>query len=125
MPAIRWTKDEDDYLRSNYATASYDALAEQLGRSHAGIKDRARRIGASKRAKRVRWSDKDHAFLRDNRGTMSLSEIAAELGRTKAAIVNRCSIYFSGAPCDIKYSDLNEAHLNPFLTGKIGAKPNV
>jgi len=52
-------------------------------------------------------------------------EIAPALGRTKAAIASRCSIYFSGAPCDIKYSDLNEAHLNPFLTGKIGGKPHV
>jgi len=125
MRVIRWTKSEVDYLRKNYATLSYDDLASKLGRSPAGIKDHARRIGVSKRPTRAPWSKEDHAFLRDNRGTMSLSEIAAELGRTKAAIANRCSIYFSCAPCDIKYSDLNEAHLNPFLTGKIGAKPNV
>jgi len=125
MPIILWTKNEDDFLRKNYANLTYDALADKLDRSPAGIKDRARRIGVSKQPPRVRWSNKDHQFLRENYPLMPLAEIAQKLGRTRAAVATRYSSFFKYERFDIQCNDLNEAHFNPFLTGKIGAKPNV
>lgn len=41
----RWTPDEDDYLRHEYATLGPRTIAGQLGRSNQAVINRAHRLG--------------------------------------------------------------------------------
>ena len=125
MAAKRWTKQEDQFLRFNYVRYTNEILATQMERTSSAIKDRAARLGINK-GYRKRWTKTEHNYLAKNRDILPPSVIAKKLGRSRAAIVNRCTLFFKNAPeFDLDFDDLNKAHYNPFLTGKIGPKINV
>jgi len=126
MARKRWTETEDQFLRFNYVRYTNEILADQMERSAGAIKDRAARLGITKKGSRKRWTKTEHNYLAKNREVLPFSVIAKKLGRSRAAIVNRCTLFFNDPPeLDIDFDDLNKAHFNPFLTGKIGPKINV
>ena len=126
MTAKRWTEKEDQFLRFNYVRYTNEILADQMERSSGAIKDRAARLGISQSGSRKKWTKTEHNFLAKNRDILPPSIIAKKLGRSRAAIVNRCTLFFKDPPeFDLDFDDLDKAHFNPFLTGKIGGKPNV
>jgi len=126
MAAKRWTDAEDQCLRFNYVRYTNEILANQIDRTPGAIKDRAARLGINKTGSRKRWTKTEHNYLAKNRNILPPSVIAKKLGRSRAAIVNRCTLFFNDPPeLDIDFDDLNKAHFNPFLTGKIGPKINV
>ncbi len=123
----RWDADEDAFLRENYALCTNDELAMALTRTPGAIKDRARRLGISTKTVRP-WSPNEHQFLLENHGKLTNEEIAEKLSRTKNAVVMRAYEYVKSSrrKMDITADDLPAAtHYNPFLTGRIGGKPNV
>jgi len=121
----RWTKNEDQFLRSNYVRYTNDILATQMERTSSAIKDRAARLGINK-GYRKKWTKTEHNYLAKNREVLPFSVIAKKLGRSRAAVANRSMLFFNDPPeFDIDFDDLNKAHFNPFLTGKIGPKINV
>jgi len=125
MALKRWTKNEDQFLRSNYVRYTNDILATQMERTSSAIKDRAARLGINK-GYRKKWTKTEHNYLAKNREVLPFSVIAKKLGRSRAAVANRCTLFFNDPPeFDIDFDDLNKAHFNPFLTGKIGPKINV
>jgi hypothetical protein len=125
MALKRWTKNEDSFLRSNYVRYTNEILATQMERTSSAIKDRAARLGINK-GYRKKWTKTEHNYLAKNRDILPPSVIAKKLGRSRAAIVNRCTLFFKDPPeFDLDFDDLNKAHYNPFLTGKIGPKINV
>mgnify|MGYP003675745965 CR=1 FL=1 len=125
MAVKRWTDKEDQFLRSNYVRYTNDILATQMERTSSAIKDRAARLGINK-GYRKKWTKTEHNYLAKNREVLPFSVIAQKLGRSRAAVANRCTLFFKSAPeFDLDFDDLDKAHYNPFLTGKIGPKINV
>jgi hypothetical protein len=126
MAVKRWTDKEDQFLRFNYVRYTNEILANQMERTSSAIKDRAARLGINKSGSRKRWTKTEHNYLAKNRDILPPSVIAKKLGRSRAAIVNRCTLFFKDPPeFDLDFDDLDKAHYNPFLTGKIGPKINV
>ena len=122
----KWSETEDNYLRFNYSNFTNAILSEKMARSASSIKDRAAKLGVNKSGSRKRWSKTEHSYLAKHQGILPPSVIAKKLGRSRAAIENRCTLFFNKNPrCDLVFEELKEAHFNPFLTGKIGGKPNV
>lgn len=77
----RWTEEEDNILRAEYATADLDELARRLGRSWQAISDRAHRVlGATRLRPGFEWTKERDDYLLGNLGKKSTRMISDALG---------------------------------------------
>ena len=86
-----WTKEEDDYLCKNWGVLSIQELADNLGRSHSGVKYHGYTVLKLKNThggKNQRWTGKECDYLKESWGKLKLSSIAKKLNRTENAILH-------------------------------------
>ena len=86
-----FSKEELDYIISNFETKEIKEIAEVLGRSVASIAQKCHRLGLRKKAEL--WSAEELAFLKAHAKDMSLSELSQKLNRSKLAIHRQCFIH--------------------------------
>lgn len=85
----RFTQDELDFIRENYATIGPSRIASALGRNVDLIKRKAGRLGVRKPA--VYWTEQEEVFLRswykERTGkSLDMTELVKSLGKTRSAI---------------------------------------
>lgn len=78
----RWSKEEVDFLLSNYTTMLSKDIAEKLGRTDVSVRSKLNHLGIVKK----HYTEDEVAFMKAHRHDMSKKEIAARLGRTESAI---------------------------------------
>jgi hypothetical protein len=92
-----WTKEQDQWLRSNYPNFGVQKSAEKTGRTPRAITGRAHRLGLKidrqashwkSRGILRRWTREDTAALKRNHLKISAKDLAARLGRS-ASLVRR------------------------------------
>ena len=86
-----FSKEEVDYIISNFETKEIKEIAEVLGRSVGSIAQKCHRLGLRKKAEP--WTAEDLAFLRTHAKDMSLSELSQKLNRSKLSISHHCHIH--------------------------------
>ncbi len=95
----RWTKREDDILRSHYKRGNAETLATRLGRTIYSIQKRANKLGLSRKEKA--WSAEDDEMIKNSYGSAAdISTIAKQLKRSIHSIYTRA--YILGVKRDIK-----------------------
>jgi len=114
-----WTQLEDIILKESFNTLTHDQIAGALTRSPKAVSDRARRLKIT-RAWARRWTAKEHDYLICNYEKQTSLEISTHLGRSLVAVQIRKSLLRHGNKLPIA-----KIEYNPFITGKIGGKPNL
>ena len=61
-----WSKEEDEFLRDNYAKLGPKIVGEKLGRTRSAVRTRAHEIGASSKQRFKEWSDEEDEFFDDD-----------------------------------------------------------
>jgi hypothetical protein len=84
---LRWSADDDSFLRFNADTMTDEQLAQRLNRTVAAVAERRKRFTDSRPARP--WSPEDIQFLTDNLATMTHHDIAAHLDRSHLSVANR------------------------------------
>lgn len=86
----KWTKEETEFLKENYATMRLSELTEKLNKHKEQIRNKSKDMGLRKNAKvyspRRYWSDKELKFLINNYPKLTLYEIGKELNRDPIAV---------------------------------------
>ncbi|EHD5018754.1 hypothetical protein JRB95_001381 [Listeria monocytogenes] len=72
----KWTAEEDNYIKANYKSVTYQAIGLRLGRSRASVFKRARRLGLRKIRSLIEIDDEIRKMAAD--GTC-VADIAREL----------------------------------------------
>lgn len=82
-----WDANSDKYLLDNYEKMSYRKLAEHLGRSQHGIRNRLKILGSKNKKHCACWTTEEDMSLKDmyEKGC-SLEDMCIELGRSKASV---------------------------------------
>lgn len=80
---LKWTNEEEMYLKDNYKLMDYATLSNVLNRSEGAIRAKCFDLGL---VKNDRWSQDEINYLLSNYNNMSTKEIANNLGRTSTAI---------------------------------------
>jgi len=81
-----WTKDEDNFLKTNSTMSTSNLAARLGGRSKSAIRSRCNKLGIF-RQKRYSLAEVD--FIRKNHSRLSTKEIAKKLGRSHDAIYRK------------------------------------
>ena len=79
---VKWTPEEDAYLRENVKRQSRQEIAAALGRTVRGIDDRCHALDIHSR----KWSAEETEYIMEKWGTTSIPEIAKKLGRSVNAV---------------------------------------
>ena len=82
----KWSSVEDEVIRRSYESVPTKKIAAALGRSVAGVRNRASMLGVGRQ--RPWTADDDRALMRMS-GSIPDDEIAASLNRTNGAVVAR------------------------------------
>ena len=87
----RWTEEEDDVVRNNYAGthASRDAIALRLGVTTYAVTGRVAKLGLAKITDRQRWDPHQDERLRDLLEKHPPSRVAKLMKRSENSIVVR------------------------------------
>jgi biotin operon repressor len=88
MNCEKWLPAEDDFVRANYSTASWDEMVRALKRSRYAISTRASLLGAKRD---IGWSRAHLAILHADYSTSSWGELEDRLGRSREAIQSKAS----------------------------------
>lgn len=80
---LRWTNEEEQYLRENYKLVDYTTLSQKLSRSEGAIRAKCFDLGL---VKNDRWTQSEIDYLSLNYSDMNTKEIANALCRTVTAI---------------------------------------
>lgn len=86
MRGRRWTADELEYLRENYAKLGCRACAANLKRPVQATFVKASKIGIARKGNIIEWSEEQLLFLRENFETMTSYELAAALGKKRTKV---------------------------------------
>ena len=82
-----WSADEDAVVQADYGRRTAADLAEELGRSVLGVRQRARVLGLAQPVKaRIVWTAAADGLLRAAYGQRTAADLAAELGTTDQAV---------------------------------------
>ena len=84
-----WSKEEDEFLRDNYAKLGPKIVGEKLGRTRSAVRTRAHEIGASSKQRFKEWSDEEDEFLRENYPALGARLSGEKLGRSTCSVQNR------------------------------------
>lgn len=84
-----WTAEEDELLRTHWATSTWRKLGERLSRSRSSIFHRAAKLSLRKVVLR-RWSEAEDEVIRHN-NLRSLREVAQLLGRRESEVSSRAN----------------------------------
>lgn len=79
-----FSKEELDYIISNFETKEIKEIAKVLGRSVGSIAQKCHRLGLRKKAEL--WSAEELAFLKAHTRDMPISELSQKLNRSKLSI---------------------------------------
>lgn len=100
----RWTKEEIEFLKENFATMMHKELGEALGRTEQAVRTKCFELKLYK--KEYPWTQKELDFLNSNYNNMTYREIAHELGRTLDAVRSKAAllgIVKDSYYCDVDY----------------------
>ena len=86
----RWTTEEIDFLKNNFATMTHKELGATLDRTVSAVCAKCFELGLYK--KEYPWTEKELKFLQDNYNNMTYRQIAHELGRTLDAVRSKAAI---------------------------------
>jgi len=81
---LRYTPEQEQYLRDNYGKMSRQQIADYLGRSVFAIQNKADKMGLTTN---IDWSEEDLKFLHQHYEKMDMAELINRLGRTHKAIL--------------------------------------
>lgn len=84
MAYKRWTKEDIDYLISNYSIKNIIGIANDLNRTKDSVCKKAKRLGLTRELKR--WTENEIDFLIDKWGRRPADDIGKELGRSIKSI---------------------------------------
>ena len=62
---MKWTKDEESFLKDNAGKISIDELVKQLNHSKAATKTKARSLGLPLRFLNTEWKNNDITFVKE------------------------------------------------------------
>lgn len=110
---MRWTKEEEDYLRRNFNKKSVPTISEKLNKTCPSIYNKAQKMNLKKRR---RWTKKEEEYIADSIGEMEVPMIGKQLLRTKEAI------YEKAGNMGLKIRNNNELTLNR-ISSRIGIFP--
>lgn len=80
----RWTEEEYEFLRANYAKLSNIEIARKLGRTKYSVASAVKMLGL--RRPTSKWTEEEMRYIRDNYLYMDYSEIAHQLRRTRESV---------------------------------------
>jgi len=83
-----YTKQEDEFIRSNYLTTNHKIIAEKLCRTVKSIRNRAAKIGCDVCFRKREWTKDDDGYILSSKGK-ALTEVAAYLNRHPTEILKR------------------------------------
>ena len=88
-----WTKEDEQYLKSNYGVTPVAIIAKKLGRTEDAIKGRAYAFGLvdENTVTRAKWTKEEISFLKKNINKKSNEEMAQYLGRSIASVAAKLS----------------------------------
>lgn len=95
MPGVKWTPEEDDVLRADYAALGARALAARLGRPTGSVSARAWGLGLvySRANVPALWTPDEDAVVRERWAHETAEAIAARLpGRTVDGVTKRARL---------------------------------
>lgn len=75
-----YTKEEDDFIRTNYANMTVREIGEALGRNTKSIHHRVERLGIKKMNQR-RWTKEEDEFIKRSYGELQLKDVSKILNR--------------------------------------------
>lgn len=78
---MRWTKEEEQFLRDNYGEHGPAYCAEKLGRTYNSVQQRARKLNL-----KAGWSEQEEQFLTNNYAEHGPTYCAKQLNRTYASV---------------------------------------
>ena len=81
-----WTKEEDEFLKTNYKSLGSHKCAEILTRSYTAITTRAKRLGLAEDIEDLKYSDIEIQFLKDNYMKYGSAYCVDKLNRSEDAI---------------------------------------
>lgn len=81
-----WTKEEDEFLKTNYKCLGSHKCAEILTRTYTAITTRAKRLGLAEDIEDLKYSDIEIQFLKDNYIKHGSAYCANKLNRSEDAI---------------------------------------
>jgi hypothetical protein len=84
----RYEKWEDDYIREHYATDNFRIIAEHLGRTTRGVRNRAARIGCDRAFANHRFTKEDDEYILANTGK-PLRAVAEHIGANYSEVGKR------------------------------------
>jgi hypothetical protein len=87
--SARWSEAEEIVLREMYGKYPASVIAEVLNRSIAAVKEKAHKLGITKRHRR--WNDEEVILLRKLYSQSVASEIAKVLGRSVASVRHKAT----------------------------------
>lgn len=85
---MRWSQEEDDFLRANYKTLGAKRVGKSLGRSKDSVRARVRTLKAAPRRIR-RWTPEEYDFLEEHYETRGLKYVSEQLGRSESTVYSR------------------------------------
>lgn len=85
IPYEEW---EDAFIREHHITTDFRTIAERLGRSVKGVRNRAARIGCSRSFTQHRFTKKDDEYILANAGK-SLKAVAEHIGANYSEVGKR------------------------------------
>lgn len=86
----RWTNEEIEFLKENFATMMHKELGEALNRTEQAVRAKCFELNLYK--KEYPWTDKELEYLKTNYKNMTYRQIGKELGRTVDAVRSKAAI---------------------------------
>lgn len=87
MHGRKWTRNEQAYLRNNYAKIPVKRIALHLDRSRTAIYDKARSLKLQSNWRK--WTEDQTMYLKRNYGKMLTKNIALHLNKSRSSIKNK------------------------------------
>lgn len=88
MKKLQWTKEEEEYLISNYAHENINQLSQRLKKTKNAIRNKASRL-KTKKIFESNWTKEQEKYLIANYHKEDCQSLILALGKTKNAIRNK------------------------------------